>query len=45
MSDRPGRILREIRVPFPRPRPPEIRTDPEFHRPSDEIWLLLRKDP
>lgn len=45
MSDRPGRILREIRVPFPRPRPPEIRTDPEFHRLSDEIWLLLRKDP
>ncbi len=45
MSDRPGRILREIRVPFARPRAPEIRTDPEFHRLSDEIWLLLRKDP
>ncbi len=45
MSDRPGRIIREIRVPFSRPRPPEIRTDPEFHRLSDEIWLLLRKDP
>jgi len=44
MSDRPGRILREIRVPFARPRAPEIRTDPEFHRLSDEIWLLLRKD-
>jgi NitT/TauT family transport system ATP-binding protein len=42
MSARPGRILREIVVPFARPRDPEVRTDPEFHRLSDEIWLLLR---
>jgi NitT/TauT family transport system ATP-binding protein len=42
MSARPGRIRREIVVPFARPRDPEIRTDPEFHRLSDEIWLLLR---
>jgi len=45
MSARPGRIRREIKVPFPRPRAPEIRTHPEFHRLSDEIWLLLRNDP
>jgi len=44
MSDRPGRILREIRVPFARPRQAELRTDPTFHRLADEIWLLLRKD-
>jgi NitT/TauT family transport system ATP-binding protein len=44
MSDRPGRILREIAVPFPRPRHAELRTDPAFHRLADEIWLLLRKE-
>jgi NitT/TauT family transport system ATP-binding protein len=42
MSDRPGKIRREIMVPFARPRDPEIRTDAQFHRLSDEIWLLLR---
>ncbi len=44
MSERPGEIRRDIRVPFPRPRAPEIRTDPEFHRLADEIWLLLRRE-
>ena len=45
MSERPGRIRRLIEVPFARPRAPEIRTDPRFHRLSDEIWLLLRREP
>jgi len=44
MSERPGRIRRVIDVPFARPRAPEIRTDALFHRLSDEIWLLLRKE-
>ncbi|MCC7046837.1 MAG: ABC transporter ATP-binding protein [Alphaproteobacteria bacterium] len=44
MSERPGRIRRVIPVPFARPRAPEIRTDPRFHRLSDEIWLLLRRE-
>ena len=43
MSDRPGRVLREIIVPFARPREPEMRTLPEFHRLADEIWRLLRR--
>lgn len=29
-SERPARILEEIPVPFPRPRKPELRDDPEF---------------
>ena len=29
-SERPARILEEIPVPFPRPRKPELRHDPEF---------------
>jgi len=43
MSERPGRVLREIVVPFGRPREPEMRTLPEFHRLADEIWRLLRR--
>ncbi len=43
MSDRPGRVLREVIVPFPRPREAEVRTLPEFHRLADEIWRLLRR--
>jgi NitT/TauT family transport system ATP-binding protein len=44
MSHRPGRIRREIRVPFGRPRDPEVRTHEAFHRLSDEFWQLLRRD-
>jgi NitT/TauT family transport system ATP-binding protein len=44
MSERPGRLLREIVVPFARPREPEMRTLPEFHRLADEIWRLLRRE-
>jgi NitT/TauT family transport system ATP-binding protein len=43
MSERPGSIRREIKIPFPRPRDPEIRTDAMFHQLSDEIWRLLRR--
>ncbi len=43
MSERPGRCLREIVVPFARPRESEMRTLPEFHRLADEIWRLLRR--
>jgi NitT/TauT family transport system ATP-binding protein len=43
MSERPGRVLREIIVPFPRPRAPDVRTLPAFHQLADEIWRLLRR--
>lgn len=38
MSPRPGRIVREIKVPFPRPRSRELTLTPEF----EEIALELR---
>jgi NitT/TauT family transport system ATP-binding protein len=41
MSARPGRIVSDIRVPFPRPRTSEIRSDPEFGRLEQEIWKVL----
>ncbi len=44
MSERPGRVRREVEVPFERPRAPEIRTHPTFHALSDEIWMLLRRE-
>ncbi|MBM3571889.1 MAG: ABC transporter ATP-binding protein, partial [Alphaproteobacteria bacterium] len=44
MSPRPGRVRREIRVPFGRPRDPEVRTDETFHRLAGEIWHLLRHE-
>ncbi len=44
MSPRPGRIRGEFAVPFSRPRLPEIRVHKDFHRLSDEIWLMLQAE-
>jgi NitT/TauT family transport system ATP-binding protein len=44
MSPRPGRIIKQIEVPFERPRNASIRTTPEFHHMADEIWTLLREE-
>ena len=43
MSPRPGRIVAEVDVPFPYPRSPELRFDPEFGRLSSEISRALRE--
>jgi NitT/TauT family transport system ATP-binding protein len=44
MSARPGKILREFRSPFPRPRSPHLRGDPEFAALQEEVWELLRDE-
>jgi NitT/TauT family transport system ATP-binding protein len=41
MSPRPGRIVAEVEVPFPYPRTPELRYDPEFIGIASRISLLL----
>jgi NitT/TauT family transport system ATP-binding protein len=41
-SPRPARVLREITVPFPRPRREEIKTDPAFLQLRREIWDILK---
>jgi NitT/TauT family transport system ATP-binding protein len=41
MSGRPGRIIREIAVPFGRPRDTAVTRRPDFHHLLDEITLLL----
>ncbi|ADO41336.1 ABC transporter ATP-binding protein [Ketogulonicigenium vulgare] len=41
MSGRPGRVIRDLRVPFGRPRDPSVMRDPEFHRLVDELTEAL----
>jgi len=45
MSARPGRISRDIALPFPRPRDTfGLRGDPRYAALGREIWELLRDD-
>ena len=44
MSARPGRIVDEFIVPFPRPRTPDIRTAPDFAALESRIWKQLRDE-
>ena len=37
MAAKPGRIVRVVEVPFARPRPAELMTDPAFHRLADDV--------
>ncbi len=41
MSGRPGRILREVVVPFARPRDPSVMRSGEFHRLVDDLTAAL----
>jgi NitT/TauT family transport system ATP-binding protein len=43
MSARPGRIVREIDVPFDFPRSPQIRYDPDFARIAGEVSTALQE--
>ncbi len=41
MSGRPGRIIREVAVPFARPRDPAVMRSEAFHRMVDELTAAL----
>jgi NitT/TauT family transport system ATP-binding protein len=41
MSPRPGRIIGELAIDFPRPRRRELLTDPAFHAVCDELSRML----
>jgi NitT/TauT family transport system ATP-binding protein len=43
MSARPGRIVREIEVPFDFPRSPELRYHPDFARIAGEVSAALQE--
>ena len=45
MSERPGRVVADFKVPFDYPREPAVRYDPEFARISGEIAEALRGTP
>jgi NitT/TauT family transport system ATP-binding protein len=40
-SFRPGKILKEIKIPFRTPRTLEVKEEPEFLRIKHDIWQLL----
>jgi NitT/TauT family transport system ATP-binding protein len=42
MSSRPGRVLDEVGVPLPYPRPPEVRYSPEFAELTGRVSAILR---
>lgn len=44
MTGRPGRIAREIAVPFARPRDPSIQRTAEFHALADMLTLALEPE-
>lgn len=44
LSPRPGRIERVAAVPFPRPRPLELRYEPEFGSLASQLRSLLETD-
>ena len=41
MSGRPGRIVREVEVPFARPRDPAVMRSEAFHRLVDDLTMAL----
>jgi NitT/TauT family transport system ATP-binding protein len=45
MSERPGRIVADIPVAFPYPRPAELRYRPEFAELAGRVGAALRADP
>ena len=44
MSARPGRIIGDHRVPFERPRGPEVRGTKEFAELEQQIWAQMRSE-
>ncbi|MFX6830787.1 ABC transporter ATP-binding protein, partial [Acinetobacter baumannii] len=42
MSARPGRVIEDLRLPFARPRSPDLVTEPEFVRLKRHVRGLLR---
>lgn len=44
MSARPGRLVKSVPVPFPRPRDAAVRNTEAFAALRDELWQLLREE-
>jgi NitT/TauT family transport system ATP-binding protein len=44
MTARPGKIRDIITVDIPRPRPLQIKRDPQFVTYVDEVWNLIEEE-
>ncbi|WP_246739547.1 ABC transporter ATP-binding protein [Martelella sp. HB161492] len=44
MSGRPGRVIRDLAVPFARPRDPSVMRSAEFHHLVDELTMALEPE-
>jgi NitT/TauT family transport system ATP-binding protein len=44
LSARPGRVRMVLPVDFPRPRMPELKRSPEFHRLEDELRDVMDQE-
>jgi NitT/TauT family transport system ATP-binding protein len=44
MTARPGRVKEIVEVDLPRPRNPDIRSDPAFLKIRDRLWDLLESE-
>lgn len=44
MSARPGKLVADFKVPFPRPRTAEIRGTAEFADLHEQMWSILREE-
>jgi ABC-type nitrate/sulfonate/bicarbonate transport system ATPase subunit len=42
MGTRPGRVLRDVPIDLPRPRPATVRNEPRFRELSEGLWQELR---
>ena len=42
MSARPGKVVLDQKVPFERPRSPELRTQSDFNEFKNELWVCLK---
>ena len=44
LSARPGRLLTDVAIPFPRPRDPELKTSVEFLKKTNEVRSTLNQE-
>ncbi|MFC4055471.1 ABC transporter ATP-binding protein [Actinomadura syzygii] len=44
MTARPGRIREVIKIDLPRPRPLQIKRDPEFVAYLDQVWTMIEEE-
>ena len=44
LSERPGRLLTSVDIPFPRPRDPTIKTSVEFLKKTNEVRASLSQE-